>query len=91
MNRLKALPWTQFLLVLLLISSVMNYIELGRVKKAVDYVWSEVQGNDVGAQLGEIEKQMEESNQHLRNIEFSARCQENRYQPGCTIPLHCNK
>lgn len=87
MNRLKTLPWTPFLLLLLLISSVMNYIELVHVRKSVDDVWSEVQGTDAASEMGDIEKRIDESNQHLRDIEFSMRCLENRYQPGCSLPI----
>ena len=32
MNRLKALPWTEILLFLLLTATVANYIELRRLK-----------------------------------------------------------
>ncbi len=42
MNRLKALPWTEILLFLLLTATVANYIELRRLEGVVSSVEGDV-------------------------------------------------
>jgi hypothetical protein len=90
-ERLKAVPWTQILLFLLLLTSLVNYVQMERLKRSVDDVWSQLQDQATAGQLDDIEKRIKESNDHLQEVEFSLRCMENHYQAGCTIPLHLSK
>lgn len=86
MNWLKALPWTEILLVMLLIATVMNYVETRRVHSAIQSasVWQfERELDNVSA----IQGRLDTANQHLNEIEWAERCREESYLPGCPIRL----
>jgi len=89
MDRLKSLPWTQILLGLILLSSLANLVELRRVKKATDDVYSEV--SDEGSlnfnELVDIKNSIDDGNDVLKQIDINTACIENHLQPGCTIQL----
>jgi hypothetical protein len=51
-NRLKALPWTQILLFLLLVATVANYFKLRDLEDSVDSVSSQL--DSVKSQLNQI-------------------------------------
>jgi hypothetical protein len=42
MNKLKSLPWTQILLVLLLVATVANYIELRNLQNSIYSIQSQI-------------------------------------------------
>ena len=83
MNRLKALPWTPLLLFCLLLSNLVNYLQMKRLSESVEAVWSQLEDQATAGQMDEIEKRIQESNQHLQEIEFSLRCMSSRADLAC--------
>ncbi|WP_263353552.1 hypothetical protein [Acidicapsa acidisoli] len=83
MNRLKALPWTQILLFCLLLTNLVNYVQMERLKRSVDDVWSQLQDQASAGQMDDIEKQIKESNEHLQEVEFGLRCMSSRFDATC--------
>jgi hypothetical protein len=85
MNRLKGLPWTQILLFCLLLTNLVNYVQMERLKRSVDDVWSQLQDQATAGQMDDIEKRIKESNDHLQEIEFGVRCMSSRFDSACIL------
>lgn len=83
MNRLKALPWTQILLFCLLLTNLVNYFQMKQLRQSVEAVWSQLEDQASASQMDDIEKRIQESNQHLQEIEFSLRCMSSRADLAC--------
>ena len=83
MNRLKALPWTPILLFCLLLTNLVNYVQMERLKRSVDDVRSQLQDQATAGQMDDIEKRIKESNDQLQEIEFSVRCMSSRLDLAC--------
>jgi len=94
MNQFKSLPWTQILLALLLLSNIANLIEMRRIKKATEDVHSAIyntagdaSSSDASSDAMGINNSIDTGNEILERIDKRVGCIEDRYRPGCTIPL----
>ena len=85
MNKLKTLPWTQILLFLLLISTLMNYRETRRVHAGFVWVMLNARSEQSMAQtLKDIKANAETANDSLERIEHNTGCIEDPYRGGCS-------
>lgn len=87
MNRLRAWPWTQILLALLLISTVVNVVETARLRKAIEDATFTFSNTDISGNVGDLETDIEQLKTVLQEIDHNTSCIYNPYQMGCPIRL----